>query len=132
MFDPGPDTFLGRYPNMRANALAIQQAAEAAGDRFIDGFNFRYDVGPDRSHPTPTGHADLGHAIADAIRLEQPSAVGHWTGRLNSRAAAVIGVSRVGAFGARYFYLASTEGGRIGPVTEVAFGDAGDIPTLLP
>ena len=40
--------------------------------------------------------------------------LGRKTGTLNSRAAAVIGVSRVGAFGARYFYLASTEGGRIG------------------
>ena len=68
--------------------------------------------------PTPSGWSS-----------PPPSA--RWTGTLNSRAAAVIGVSRVGAYGARYFYLASTEGGRLGPVTEVAFGDAGDVPTLL-
>src|SRR4051812_29532634 len=101
MFNPGPDNFAGRYPNMRANADAIQQAAAAADDRFVDGFSFQYKVGPDRAHPTSTGHADLGHAIADAIRLAQPSGAGDWTGTLNSRAAAVIGVSRVGAFGAR-------------------------------
>ena len=131
-FDPSPGTFVGRYPNMQANAAAIQQATEAAGDRFVDGFSFQYKVGPDRAHPSPTGHADLGHAIADAIRLEQPSAAGDWTGTLNSRAAAVIGVSRVGAFGSRYFYVASTEGGRLGQITEIAFGEAGDVPTLLP
>src|SRR3954471_14816170 len=132
VFDPGPGNFTSRYPNMRSNAAAIQQAVEAAGDRYVDGFSLRYEVGPDRSHPTPTGHADLGHAIADAIRLAAPSAVGTRTGTLKSRAAAVIGVSRVGAFGARYFYLASTEGGWLGHVTQMAFGDAGDIPTLLP
>lgn len=132
MFDPGPGTFSGRFPNMRANAAAIQQAVDAAGDRFIDGASIRYEVGPDRSHPTPTGHAALGHAIADAIRSAAPSAVGTRTGALNSRAAAVIGVSRVAANGARWFYLASTEGGRIGRVTEVAFGEAGDVPALLP
>jgi hypothetical protein len=132
MFDPGPGTFTGRHPNMRANAAAIQQAVQAAGDRYVDGFPMRYEVGPDRSHPTATGHSDLGHAIADAIRSAAPDAVGTRTGILNSRAAAVIGVSRVGAFGARYFYLASTEGGRLGDVTQMAFGDAHDIPTLLP
>jgi lysophospholipase L1-like esterase len=132
MFDPGPGNFTGRYPNMRANADAIQQAVLAAGDRYVDGFSMSYDVGPDRSHPTATGHADLGHAIADAIRAAVPSAVGRNTRTLNSRAAAVIGVSRVGAYGARYFYLASTEGGRLGPVTEVAFGEAADVPALLP
>ncbi|SFL93098.1 hypothetical protein SAMN04488085_12322 [Geodermatophilus ruber] len=130
-FDPGPGTFTSRYPAMRADAAAIQQAVEAAGDRYVDGFGMRYEVGRDGVHPTPTGHSQLGYAIAAAIRQAAPQTTGSRAGWLNSRAAAVIGISRVGAFGARYFYLVGTEGGRLGPVTQVAFGDAGDIPTLL-
>lgn len=132
MFDPGPGNFTARYPSMLPDAVAIQQAVLAAGDRYVDGFVTPYEVGPDRSHPTPTGHAELGHAIADAIRAADPAAAGRRTGELTSREAAVIGVSRIGAFGARYFYLADTEGGQLGRVLEIPFGEAGDIPTLLP
>ncbi len=132
LFDPGPGNFTDRYPTMPATAAAIQQAVLAAGDRFVDGFAIPYEVGPDRAHPTATGHADLGHAIAGAIRAAVPAEVGRKAGTLTSRAAAVIGVSRVGAYGARYFYTASTRGGRLGAVTEVAFGEAGDVPGLVP
>ncbi|MCV2488583.1 SGNH/GDSL hydrolase family protein [Geodermatophilus sp. YIM 151500] len=131
-FDPGPGNFSDRYPGMRALGPAVQQAVEAAGDRYVDGFAVRFEVGPDRVHPTPAGHAQIGLAVAHAIRRAAPHTVGLRAGALNSRRAAVIGVSRVGAFGVRWFYFASTEGGRIGPVTRVAFGDAGDVPTLLP
>src|SRR3954453_11385520 len=55
MFDPGPDTFVSRYPNMRSNAAAIQQAVDAAGDRYVDGFSFRDEVGADRARPSPPG-----------------------------------------------------------------------------
>jgi hypothetical protein len=51
---------------------------------------------------------------------------------LSTRESAVIGVSRVGPDGIRWFHLASTAGGRLGPATEVPFGEAGDVPTLLP
>ncbi len=131
-FDPGPGNFAARYPNLRGTGPLIQQAVAAAGGRYVDGAPIRYQVDADRVHPTPTGHVQIGHAVAAAIRSAAPHTVGQVSGRLTSRAAAVIGVSRVGLYGARYFYLASTEGGRIGRVTEVAFGDAADIPTLLP
>ena len=36
MFDPGPGNFTDRYPNMRPNADAIQQAVLAAGDRYVN------------------------------------------------------------------------------------------------
>lgn len=131
VFDPGPGNYADQFPNMAAHAAAIQQATEAAGDRFVDGLGFRYEVGRDRSHPTPTGHAELGHAIAEEIRSTVTSTVGPWTGRLTSHGSAVIGVSRVEASGVRYFYLASTDGGQPGPVTAVAFGAADDVPLLL-
>ncbi|WP_158545935.1 SGNH/GDSL hydrolase family protein [Blastococcus sp. TF02A-30] len=132
MFDPGPGTFTGSYPNMLANAEAIRQAVVAAGDRYVDGLPMRYEVGPDRAHPTATGHAELGHAVAGAIRVSVPGAVPHRTGALNSRQAAVIGVSRVGPHGGRWFHLASTQGGQLGPVATMTFGEAGDVPGLLP
>jgi hypothetical protein len=132
MFDPGPGTFTGSNPNMLANAAAIQQAVAAAGDRYVDGLSLRYEVGPDLSHPTATGHSELGHAIADAIRATAPGRVGTRTGALTARSAAVIGVSRVGTDGTRWFHLASTAGGRLGPAVPVPFGEAGDVPALLP
>ena len=131
-FDPGPGTFTARYPNLYGNGPAIRQAAEAAGARYVDGFPFRYQVTADGVHPSATGHAQLGSAIAGAIDGIAPQTVSTRRAPLATTAASVIGVSRIGQYGARYFYLASTEGGRLGPVTEMAFGDAGDIPTLLP
>ena len=131
-FDPGPGTFTAEYPNLRGNGPVLRQTAEAAGARYVDGLPFRYEVGPDETHPSPTGHSQLGHAIAAAIRSDASQPVGTRRQELTSRASAVIGVSRVDAAGVRWFYVASTEGGSIGPVTSMAFGDAGDIPTLVP
>ena len=131
-FDPGPGTFTAEYPNLRGNGPIVQRAAEAAGARYVDGLPFRYEVTPDRVHPSPTGHTQLGHAAAAAILSDPAQPVGTRRGGLASQAAATIGVSRIGAYGARWFHLASTAGGGLGPVTEMAFGDPGDIPTLLP
>ncbi|MBB3086127.1 SGNH/GDSL hydrolase family protein [Geodermatophilus sabuli] len=131
-FDPGPGVFAAEYPNLRGNQPLVRQAVEAAGARYVDGSQIRYELSADRVHPTPTGQLEIGYAIAAAIRQAAPDEVGRTTGRVDSSAAAVIGVSRVGLYGARYFYLASTQGGRIGRVTEVAFGDAADVPTLMP
>src|SRR4051812_22672930 len=100
MFDPGPATFVSRYPNMRSNAAAIQQSPEAAGDRYIDAFPFLNEVGPDRALPKAVGPANHVHALAGADRLAARAVVGAITGAVKSRAAAVIRNSRVGAFGA--------------------------------
>jgi lysophospholipase L1-like esterase len=131
-FDPGPGTFSHDYPNLHGNAPVVQRAVEAAGARYVDGFQFHYEVGPDGVHPSPTGHAELGHGIASAIRYLAPHAAGARSTTVTSRRAAVIGVSRVDAAGARWFFVASTEGGALGPARRVAFGEAGDVPTLLP
>jgi lysophospholipase L1-like esterase len=131
-FDPGPGTFSDDYPNLHGNAPVVQRAVEAAGARYVDGFQFDYEVGLDGVHPSPTGHAELGHGIASAIRYLAPHAAGARPTTVTSRRAAVIGVSRVDAYGARWFFLASTEGGALGPARRVAFGEAGDVPTLLP
>jgi len=129
--DPG-GTFSKRFPNLRANAVAIEQAARAAGARYVDGFGLAFEVGPDKSHPTPTGHGQIGSAVARAIGATVVPPVGAAGRALVSQRPSVIGVSRVGPFGARWFHLAQTRTGGIGPVTSVAFGEAGDLPTLLP
>ena len=131
-FDPGPGTFTADYPNLHGNGPVLRQAVEAAGARYVDGLPFRYEVGPDQTHPSPTGHSQLGHAIAAAIRSDASQPVGTRPTSLKHRGSAVIGVSRVDASGVRWFHVAGTTDGVLGPVTSTAFGDAGDIPTLVP
>lgn len=129
-FDPRPEVYAELLPNLRGTAPTIRQVTEARGDRYIDGLQFTFEVSPDGVHPTPTGHVQLGYAIAAVIEQGTPAPAAAAAPQV--RGAGVIGVSGVGSDGVRYFRSASTSGGRLGPVTTVAFGEAGDVPALVP